>query len=125
MFAPLFELCSGDSDVQTNLGTSPCRIYPFGEAPKDVTKPYAVWQTTGGAPENYLGQTPDMDLYIIQIDIYSEEASETYDAAQALRNVIEQHAHMVGFGGEGRESDTNLYRFRMSINWFVDRDTVS
>lgn len=125
MYPPIFELCSADANVQTNIGTSPCRLYPWGEAPQGVAKPYAVWQNIGGGPENYINQVPDTDLFILQLDVYDTTPSGARDAAQALRDVIEQHAHITSFGGDGQDPDTNNYRWRATINWIVDRDTVS
>ncbi|EPN30837.1 hypothetical protein A245_45243, partial [Pseudomonas syringae pv. actinidiae ICMP 19096] len=52
MAAPIFAVCAADPAVQALLGTSPTRLYPFGEAPEGVAKPYAVWQVIGGNPEN-------------------------------------------------------------------------
>lgn len=34
MYAPIFAVCAADPAVTALLGTSPVRIYPFGEAPE-------------------------------------------------------------------------------------------
>lgn len=125
MYPPIFELCAADSDVQTNLGASPCRLYPFGEAPEKVTLPYAVWQRVGGAPENTLGDVPDIDSFTIQVDVYGSAEGSVRDAAQALRDVIEQHTHITDWGPEGRDPQTRHYRYNFSLDWWVDRDTQS
>lgn len=125
MYPPIFEVCSAHSDVQTNLGSSPCRLYPFGEAPQNVTAPYAVWQLVGGQPENYIDQVPDMDSWSLQIDVYASSVSAARSAGQALRDAIEPTAHITAWGGEGRDPDTNLYRLLISVDWWVDRDSVS
>jgi len=54
MFAPINAVCALDAGVIAVLGSAPQRLYPFGDAPQDGQKPYAVWQTIGGDPENYL-----------------------------------------------------------------------
>lgn len=125
MYPPIFETCAADADVQTNLGTSPCRLYPFGEAPAGVSKPYAVWQMITGTPENYLNQIPDMDTYSLQVDVYGDDVSEVRDAAQALRDAIEPYAHIIAWRSEARDPDTRNYRYSFDVDWFVDRESVS
>ena len=125
MYPPIFEICSAHADVQTNLGQTPCRLYPFGEAPQDVAKPYAVWQLVGGFPENYINDLPDIDSFTTQIDVYADKATTARDAAKALRDAIEPYAHVIAWGGESRDPDTDNYRFLFSVDWLVDRDSVS
>lgn len=48
---PLFKVCSQDPGVTALLGTDPVRLYPWGEAPQGVAKPYATYQGAAGAPE--------------------------------------------------------------------------
>lgn len=125
MYPPIFETVSADSDVQTNLGSSPCRFYPFGEAPQNVAKPYAVWQFISGSPENYLGQVPDIDSMSLQIDVYATTASNARDVAQALRDAIEPHAHIISWRGEDRDTETRNYRVSFDVDWLVSREAVS
>jgi len=121
MYPPIFATCSIVSAVQTQLGTTPCRLYPFGEAPQGVAKPYAVWQTIGGSPENYIDKVPDIDAIAIQVDVYASTAASARAAATALRDAIEPVAHVTRWGGESRESDTNLYRLSFDVDWWVIR----
>lgn len=121
MFPPIFEVCSTDFGVQTYLGSSPCRFYPFGEAPQRVELPYAVWQTISGAPENYLNQRPDIDRYTLQVDVYASNASEARDVAEALNFAIETYAHIIGWRGESRDPDTDHYRYSFDVDWMVKR----
>lgn len=125
MYPPIFETVAADSNVQTNIGTSPCRFYPFGEAPQNVQKPYAVWQFVTGRPENYLNQVPDIDSMSIQVDVYAATASDARDVAQALRDAIEPHAHIISWRGEDRDEDTRNYRVSFDVDWLVSRETVS
>ena len=124
MYPPIFELCEVDADVITNLG-DPVRLFIFGDAKGTTLKPYAVWQTIGGAPENILNGTPDIDEFTIQVDVYSDSKESTRNVAKALRNVIEQHAHIVFWGGEGRDPVTRNHRYTFRADWFVERDDVS
>lgn len=125
MYPPIFEVVAADSDVQTNLGVSPTRFYPFGEAPQGVSTPYAVWQFVTGSPENYLNQVPDLDSMSIQVDVFADTASDARDVAQALRDAIEPHAHIISWRGEQREEDTRSYRVSFDVDWLVSRETVS
>ncbi|MGL4711664.1 MAG: tail completion protein gp17, partial [Shewanella sp.] len=47
--APIFVVCRASTAVTDLLGTNPTRLYPFGQAPQNVAKPYAVWQVIGGS----------------------------------------------------------------------------
>lgn len=125
MFPPVFEVVSADSDVQSNLGSSPCRFYPFGEAPQNVTSPYGVWGVVTGTPENYVNQVPDLDTWVVQIEVFAKTASAARDAAEAVRNVIEPLAHIVAWRGESRDAETRLYRYSFDVDWMVSRETQS
>lgn len=125
MYPPVFETVSADSDVQSNLGTSPCRFYLYGEAPPQVEKPYAVWQFITGLPQNYINQVPDIDSMSLQIDIYASTAAEARDVAQALRDAIEPSAHITSWRGESRDEETRNYRYSFDVDWIVSRETQS
>lgn len=122
MYPPIFTTCASDSGVQAVLGTGPVRLYPFGEAPPQVlSTTYAVWQLIGGNPENYINETPDIDLFSIQVDVYAATVSAARAAAQALNNAIETVAHITRWGGESRDPDTNRYRVTFDVDWWVQR----
>ncbi|WP_028627656.1 tail completion protein gp17 [Metapseudomonas resinovorans] len=121
MFAPLFQVCAADAAVQVALGNNPVRLYPFGEAPQNVARPYAAWQGIGGAPENFLSQRPDIDRFAIQVDVYADTATAARNAAKALRDAIEPHAHITRWGGESRDPVTNHYRVSFDVDWWTPR----
>jgi len=103
-------------------GTGPVRFYQFGineEQPQ--TYPYAVWQRVGGLPENYLGQTPDIDSFTVQVDVYAKSADQARTVATALRDAIESVAHITGWFGESRDPDTKNYRFTFQTDWWTSR----
>lgn len=120
MYPPLFELAAASTAVKTALGNPP-RVYPFGEAPQQVQKPYAVWQIVFGSPENYLGQTPDMDSYGVQVDVYGSTADSSRGAASKLRDALEGSAHITAWNGEGRELDTRDYRVGFTVEFVQNR----
>lgn len=121
MTPPIFQTCAGNAAVTALLGTGPTRLFPFGEAPQDVTLPYAVWQTIGGQPENFLGQSPDIDEFMLQVDVYADDVAGAREVARALRDAIQGHAHIVGWRGESRDDDTNHYRYSFDVDWWVSR----
>lgn len=125
MYPPIFAVCSSNLQVQAELGALPCRLYLFGEAPKGVATPYAVWQVVFGSPQNYLGKVPDIDKYTLQIDIYANSAAEARDVAEALRGAIEPEAYVTSWRGESREPDTNLFRYSFDVDWMVKREDDS
>jgi len=121
MYPPIFAVCFAAAAVKVALGSAPLRLYLFGEAPQGVARPYAVWQTVGGAPENYLGQAPDLDSYTLQVDVYADTATGARDAAKALRDAIEPHAHIVRWGGESKDPDTDASRLSFDVDWLTPR----
>lgn len=110
--------------VLAALGSSPTRFYGFGEARQGVAPPYAVWQVVTGSPENYLDCPPDYDNTTIQIDVYGHSEAAGADAiaaATALRDAIQNRAHITRWGGQQRERDTKLYRISFDVSWFEPR----
>ena len=121
MFAPIFTVCAADAGVVALLGTNPTRLYPFGEAPQDTVKPYAVWQLITGSPENYLAGRPDVDGFTLQVDVYAPTGTAVRDIAKALRNAIELKANIVRWGGESKDPATKIYRYSFDVDWIVQR----
>lgn len=121
MYPPIFLLCKQSAGLTAVLGSNPTRVYPFGEAPQDVAKPYAVWQTISGSPENCLSNTPKIDEFLIQIDVYSDNASQSRQAAELIRDAVERDAHITAWRGESRDPDTNNYRLSFDIQFLTPR----
>lgn len=121
MFAPVLAIATASSQVTGLLGSNPTRLYLFGEAPQNVARPYAVWQSVSGWPENYLGRLPDADNYTIQIDVYADTVSSARAVAEALRDAFEPVAHVVSWRGESKDRDTNHFRYSFDLAWIVPR----
>lgn len=119
--APIFTVSAADAGVRALLGVTPHRLYPFGEAPEGVAKPYAVWQLVTGSPENYLAGRPDMDGFTLQVDVYAATASSARAVTDAIAHAIELKANVVRWGGENKDAATNLYRSSFDIDWLVPR----
>ena len=126
MFPPIFATCSVPS-ITSLIGSNPVRLWPFGEADQEAERPYAVWQTIGGHPEDYLDRRPDMDLFSIQVDVYAKTGSEARYVAQAIRDAVEgnQAANITAWRGESRDQVTKDYRYTFDVDWFVPRSDES
>lgn len=121
MQPPIFPVCAADPAVTAVLGTNPTRLFPFGEAPQGVAKPYAVWRHIGGSPENYLGQRPDVDSFGIQVDVYASTGSDATAVATAIRDAIEDKAYVVRWGAQDTDPDTGSRHISFDIDWHVYR----
>jgi hypothetical protein len=124
MFPPLFDTVKANAGVQAMFGHSP-RIYPHGMAPDKASTqygvPYAVFQIISGTPENYIGNLPDADEFTTQIDVYAETVADAANGARALRDAIEPVAHVVGWRGQFKDVDTQLFRYSFAVDWQTDR----
>lgn len=121
MTPPIFTLAVASPAVQAALGVAPTRLYPFGKAPQPVAKPYAVWQVITGAPENYLGQRPDIDALTTQVTVYGTTIDSARSAAIALRDALELDAHVVRWGGDDQDYETQNYFVSFDVDWLVPR----
>ena len=121
MYPPLFAIVSIDNNVQSLFGTNPVRVFPFGGAPENVTFPYSVWQVVGGTPENYMGNSPDMDTFLVQVDVYAKTASSARSGAEVLRDALQEHAHVVSWLGESQDQTTKNYRYSFDVNFLTAR----
>ncbi|MDH0337642.1 hypothetical protein A7D27_11605 [Pseudomonas sp. 1D4] len=121
MFAPIFAVCAASPAVLAALGADPVRLYPFGEAPEGVAKPYATWQGIGGGPENNINQAPEIDRFALQVDVFADSAASARESARALRDAIEPHAHITSWSGESRDPATGSYRYSFDVDWWVER----
>ena len=90
-------------------------------APQGVQRPYGVWQRIFGSPENYLGDTPDMDSFTVQIDVYASSADSARTVAAALRDAIEPVAHITSWLGESVDPDTKNNRFSFQADFWTPR----
>ena len=121
MYAPVFQTISASATVKALIGSNPVRLYMFGYAPQGVTLPYAVWQQITGSPENYLGDTPDLDKFITQIDVYALTEQSARDVAKALSGAIEPVAYITAWRGESTDPKTLHKRFSFDVDWHVKR----
>ncbi len=125
MFPPLFATLLAKPAVTAIFGTSPMRVYPFGEAPAKGTTgyllPYAVFQGVSGVPSNYLGEVPDSDDFTQQIDVYAVTLTAARNGAKAIRDAIEPVAYIAGWNGENKDPDTGNFRYSFDVDWITLR----
>ena len=120
MYPPLFATCLANAPLTAVIGTAPCRCFLFGEAsPAPPAKPYVVWQTIGGGPENHLNSAPTIARYSLQVDVYGTTADSARSTAALFRTAIQGVANVTGFNGEFREADTGLFRVSLAVDWFA------
>ena len=110
------------------LGDPP-RATPAGEeeapdslADKQERQPYITWQIVVGSAENYLAESPDIDQYRIQWDVYGITDSQSWQVLNALRQALEPHGHEVSFNLDQRDSDTRLYRKSVDFEFWIERE---
>jgi hypothetical protein len=121
MRPPIFETVAAVGAVTALLGTNPVRFYSFGEAPATVSKPYAVWRTVYGSPENILEGVPGSDSFGIQIDVYALTGQSARAVGDALQAAIEPVAYVAAYNGDSRDPDTKNYNYGFTVDWMKVR----
>ena len=123
MFPPLFSIATSSASVKALLGSDPTRLFLFGEATQATPKPYAVWQTVSGSPENYLGCLPDADKLTTQVDCYGTTVSSARAVAKALSDALtaDLRCYVTQWNGETKDTETNLFRVGFDVDWIEYR----
>lgn len=119
MIPPVFQTVNV-AGVQALMGT-PVRIYPWGEAPQQVQRPYAAWTIVTGAPENTLACAPTIYNAVVQISVFATSSSNCIACANAIRDAIEPRADMQRFDMPFKETDTGLYAMTMDFSFWNPR----
>ncbi len=121
MQPPIYPVCAASPAVTALLGSDSPRLFPFGEADQDTALPYAVWRIPNGAPENFLGEAPDIDRWTLQVDVYARTGLDATAVAKALRDAIEPHAHIVRWGDQDTDPDTGNRHISFDVSWHLPR----
>jgi hypothetical protein len=119
---PVFSLLSASAALKALVGTTPPRIFE-DSVPQELAgqRPYIVWFTVGGTPENYVSELPTMDGGRIQLDVYSTSKAECKAIAKLVRDLIEPEAYMISVPRSFYEADTKLYRYLLEFQFFTAR----
>lgn len=122
MYPPMLSLAQASSTVTGLLGAAPMtRFWPFGSAPQDETRPYAVHQLVYGTPENSLSCPAATDNIGIQVDAYAKTEDDSRALSEALRSALEGAGYIVSFNGEEWDTPTGLYRVGFTMEFWQDR----
>jgi hypothetical protein len=122
MYPPVFSIAAANAGVTAVLGTNPVRLWPFGKAPQNETRPYAIQQLIYGNPDNSLSCVPSIDNFGVQIDAYAKTVTEARNVAAALRDAFEEtYNHVVSWNGEDWEVSTGLFRVSFTVEFWTDR----
>lgn len=121
MIPSLFTILNDNNTVKGLLGSSPLRVFPWGEAPPNVTKPYATYGVFSGNPVNTMGETPQIDIDGTQVDVWGLTGSSVLSVANAIRNALQTYAHMTSYENSGRDEETKLFHCRMDFDFFTSR----
>ena len=122
MNPPVFSTAKASPAVLATLGSSPTRLWPFGQAPQNETRPYAVWQVVYGNPDNSLSCIPKEDLFGVQIDAYAKTVSDAREVAEVLRDAYEASYNQVtAWNGEDWEPATGLWRVSFTVEFWTRR----
>lgn len=122
MYPPVFPIAVADPAVIGKLGSNPTRLWPFGLAPPNEARPYAVHQLVYGTPENTISCPPDTDLLGVQFDAYAKSVTDARAVAEVLRDAYEEsNNHVVAYNGENWEAATGLWRVSFTVEFWNDR----
>lgn len=124
MHPPLFEIIVADAGVQSIFGTAPTKVYPV-EAPPGVQYPYAIFKTIFGAPENSLGDVPDIDNWVVQVEVFDDDIPGLRAGAEALRDALEPEAHVTAWNGEERDFRTKAWKYSFTVEFWSSRNADS
>lgn len=122
---PIYRAVSASDSVKALLGDD-VRFSLWGEAGYNEVLPYATWQVISGSPENYCTNTPDIDSYTLQVDIYALTGKEAEKIRDAICEAIEGLCHIVAWRTETERSDNEsrpvLRRISFDCDWWIERD---
>lgn len=122
MLPPIFAMVSVDAACGAVLGTGDaCRIYPFGDAPPDVARPYVNWSVVTGSAHNTLADAPPADAMTVQVDCWGDTLASAKAAAIAVRDALERMGSVAGYNPNDRDPETGRYRMSFDIEFQLIR----
>jgi len=115
MIPPVVAIAKQSPVLVALIGNDPFRFFAFGDAGENPQYPYATYQNIAGAPENYLGDRPDADDWILQINCWAKSEAQVIAVAKAMSESLELNAHITGWGNSERDPVTRNYRFTFTV----------
>lgn len=113
---PFFAICSADATVTGLLGK---KIYPL-RAPENVVRPYAVYRTVSGLPEEYVDKVPDYERQGLMVEVFAEEYNEARAIAEAVENAVNPYSVITGFEDDFDDA-TLSYMAVLTLDWIINR----
>lgn len=120
MIPPIVEIAEQNPALVALIGSNPFRFYAFGDAGDNKVYPYVTYQNIGGDPENFLGDRPDADSFVLQINCLAKTEAEANQVADAVSYALELDGHVIGWGGTDRDPVTRNYRCVFTLE-FINR----
>lgn len=121
MIPPVFDALNASAAVKLLLGSKPLRVFPWGDAPPKVTKPYVTFYVPNGTPQNYLDNPADIDQLGTDVDIWALTGKSCEECAEAIRNVLQDYGHITRTHSLLREPETGLYNMKLEIDFWKPR----
>lgn len=119
---PIYRVVKSSPQVLQVLGGPEPRFYPAGENDDlPITYPYAVYRVVGGSPHNFLGQRPDLDDVLVQVDVYGTSHAQAEAVVLALRDALEPHCRITSWRGASRDPETKSHRQSFDVAWAQPR----
>jgi hypothetical protein len=120
MLPNVFALLKVAAPVTAIIG-SPPRCYRHGRAPQGVIVPYVTTEVVAGAPENTLTGVPPADSFGVRVDCWSKDDTEVETLAAAVRDAVQDSAHMIAIVANDRDAVTNICRLSMQYEFWTSR----
>lgn len=122
MLTSFFSILNNNAAVKVLMGSAPLRVFPYGtKINLPAQKPYALYGLFNSIPYNYLGDSGDMDLSGIQVDVYADSSSSLINCYNAIRDAIEGKAYLTSFSTPDIDIEDGLYQVRMEFDFHDER----
>lgn len=97
------------------------RIYGFGTAPQNPTYPYITWEIITGVPSNYQGETPKVDKYRVEVNVWGRDQQTVLDAGAAIQSALDSNGHQITQIGPNQDQATQSFRLQLDYSIWTDR----
>lgn len=122
-YPDIFGIVAGDSTCTGLLGTDPVRFWPFGQAPQNEERPYAVHQLVSATPAGNVSGPSCVDAVSVQVDAYARDVAGARSVANAIAAAIDNYRGIVSsWNGEQIDQPTGLYRVIFTCDFFSKRN---
>jgi hypothetical protein len=119
---PIYLLLKSFNNLTDLLGGSESpRIYSMSSAPQGQEKPYITWKAISNIAEQNISDSPDVDFVTLQVDCWSKKEFESLILAYNTRAALESFGNATDIIGQGRETETKLYRVTLQSVYIFNR----